>query len=215
MYGKEYYDAMNKKAARKERWEKMKFPLYVVIAVIVVAGVAMYVDVIPNPFKKPVTENPAIIIPTDEQKYPVIEGEVPEAEDPIPEEIPEVNPEAPNANIGSGGQPMEVREDGSMEVTPDERDLPNGGNKVTTPPDASAQEDEWTWTTNERGQRMRSFDSVEDLKGLKPIEPYEDVMVDGIEWGWDGFAWFSLENVEPAGVEEIYTGGLSGHLIGH
>ena len=61
MYGKEYYDEMNKKEARKQRWEKAKFPVAVILVALVLVGVAMYTNVIPNPFVKAPVDLPMTV----------------------------------------------------------------------------------------------------------------------------------------------------------
>ena len=207
MYGKEYYDEMNKKEARKQRWEKAKFPVAVILVALVLVGVAMYTNVIPNPFVKAPVDLPM----TDDngtQGDPV--------DDPTgPVDVPAVNPEAPAANMESGGQEMDTREDGSMDVTPDERDLPT---KETKPADPIATPSEdvkgsYTWTDRGDGVKYRSFDSAEDLLKEQPIDPFESVHVNGELWGWTGSEWSPMDG--GASVEEIETGGLSGNLIGH
>ena len=207
MYGKEYYDEMNKKEARKQRWEKAKFPVAVILVALVLVGVAMYTNVIPNPFVKAPVDLPM----TDDngtQGDPV--------DDPTgPVDVPAVNPEAPAANMESGGQEMGTREDGSMDVTPDERDLPT---KETKPADPIATPSEgekasYTWTTNESGASRRNFASADDLIGVEPIKPFENVYVNGELWGWSGTEWIPRDG--GASVEETTIGGLSGELIGH
>lgn len=207
MYGKEYYDEMNKKEARKQRWEKAKFPVAVILVALVLVGVAMYTNVIPNPFVKAPVDLPM----TDDngtQGDPV--------DDPTgPVDVPAVNPEAPAANMESGGQEMGTREDGSMDVTPDERDLPTKETKPADPIATPSEEEKasYTWTTNESGASRRNFASADDLIGVEPIKPFENVYVNGELWGWSGTEWIPRDG--GASVEETTIGGLSGELIGH
>ena len=145
----------------------------IALVALVLVGVAMYTNVIPNPFVKAPVDLPM----TDDNGT---KGDP--VDDPTgPVDVPAVNPEAPAANMESGGQEMDTREDGSMDVTPDERDLPT---KETKPADPIATPSEdvkagYTWVSNGSGGTARSFGDASDLEGLEPIEPFERVYVNG------------------------------------
>ena len=186
---------------------RKKLSIGIVLVALVLVGVAMYTNVIPNPFVKEPVDLPM----TDDngtQGDPV--------DDPTaPVDVPEPNPEAPAANMESGGQEMDTREDGSMDVTPDERDLPTKETKPADPIATPSEEEKasYTWTTNKSGATRRNFTSAEDLLKEQPMKPFENVYVNGELWGWSGTEWIPRDG--GASVEETTIGGLSGELIGH
>lgn len=71
-------------------------------------------------------------------------------------------------------------------------------------------------TAMHNGSTVRAFNSVSDLNGLKPIKPFETVMVGNTPYDWDGSAWFNATDLTTVGGGTlIVEGGLSGEQAGY
>ena len=64
---------------------------------------------------------------------------------------------------------------------------------------------------------VRAFNDVSELNGLQPIKPFEDVMVGGVPYGWDGYEWFDATALMTVGGGSltIVGGDLSGIQVGY
>ena len=71
-------------------------------------------------------------------------------------------------------------------------------------------------TAEINGSTVRAFNDVSELVGLKPVKPFEDIMVGGVNYGWTGTAWEDMSATLTVGGEvNVIEGGLTGELVGY
>ena len=86
----------------------------------------------------------------------------------------------------------------------------------STPPSQPSGPSGTAGTATHNGSTVRAFNSVSDLNGLKPIEVFETVMVNGVPYGWTGDSWEDMSaTLTVGGGSIVIEGGLSDELVGY
>ena len=188
----------------------------------------------------------AVLSPKEETPVePVIEVVAPVEDVKEPEPNPDeaggaANPNVPDTNIGTGGEPVEMGEDGTYTEPPED-------NTTTTQPPVEqttpVQQDPAPANNGGSGNsgsgsnsgsssnsgsgrtgsvvingktwnNVRYFDSVEELNGVAPTKECEKVSVGGTPYIWTGTEWADYSGFY---TEVIYhnEGELSGELVGY
>ena len=188
----------------------------------------------------------AFLSPKEETPVePVVEVVAPVEDVKEPEPNPDeaggaANPNVPDTNIGTGGEPVEMGEDGTYTEAPEdnttttqspvEQTTPvqqdpapanNGGSgnsgSGSNSGSSSNSGSGRTGSVIVNGKTIsgvRYFDSVEDLNGVSSIGFSETVSVGGVPYVWNGYEWMDYSGFS---TDVIYhnEGELSGELVGY
>ena len=109
-------------------------------------------------------------------------------------------------------------EQAKAEETPTETQQPTTppAQEPSTPPSQPSGPSGTAGTATHNGSTVRAFNSVSDLNGLKPIEVFETVMVNGVPYGWTGDSWEDMSaTLTVGGGSIVIEGGLSDELVGY
>ena len=188
----------------------------------------------------------AFLSPKEETPVePVVEVVAPVEDVKEPEPNPDeaggaANPNVPDTNIGTGGEPVEMGEDGTYTEAPEDNTTTNKPPVEQTTPvqqnpapannggsgSSGSGSNSGSGSSSGSGKtssvvingktwnNVRYFDSVDDLNGVAPAKEYEKVSVGGVPYAWDGYEWIDYSGFSTA-VEVVDIGGLSGELVGY
>lgn len=174
---------------------------------------------------------------------PVVEVVAPVENVKEPEPNPDeaggaARPNVPDTNIGTGGEPVEMGEDGTYtgepednttttkppvgQTTPVQQNPAPANNGGSGSGSGSGNSDSGsgsgrTGSVVVNGKTIsgvRYFDSVEDLNGVSSIGFSETVSVGGVPYIWTGTEWADYSGFYTE-VEVVDIGGLSGELVGY
>ena len=175
----------------------------------------------------------AFISPKEEvPDEPVVEVVAPVEEDvtlPEPNEDETggaANKNVPDTNIGTGGEPVEMGEDGTFTETPEDNTATtqspvqqdpapsnNGGSNGGSSSSGSGR----TSSVVINGQTVtgvRYFDSVDQLNGVAPVKEFEKVSVNGVPYAWNGYEWIDYSGFYTE-VEQHDLGEWDGTYVGY
>lgn len=170
-----------------------------------------------------------------ETAAPVEDAKEPE---PNPDEAGgAANPNVPDTNIGTGGEPVEMGEDGTYTETPEdnttttqppvEQTTPVQQNPAPANNGGSGSGGSGSGSSNSGSGRtssvvingktwdnVRYFDSVDQLNGVAPTKTNEKVSVGGVPYAWNGYEWIDYSGFSTA-VEVHDLGEWDGTYVGY
>lgn len=169
---------------------------------------------------------------------PVIEVVAPVEDVKEPEPNPDeaggaANPNVPDTNIGTGGEPVEMGEDGTYTETPEdnttttqppvEQTTPvqqnpapanNGSGSGGSGSDSGSDRTGSAVINGQTVTGLRYFDSVDQLAGVAPIKEFETVSVGGVPYAWTGTEWGDYSGFYTE-VIELDLGEWDGTYVGY
>ena len=173
--------------------------------------------------KTPVEPVVEVVAPVEDVKEP----------EPNPDEAGgAANPNVPDTNIGTGGEPVEMGKDGTYTETPEDKTTTTQPPvEQTTPvqqnPAPANNEGSGSGSGSSNSGRtssvvingktwnnVRYFDSVEELNGVAPIKEFEKVSVDGVPYAWNGYEWIDYSGFSTE-VVELDLGEWDGTYVGY
>lgn len=202
--------------------------LFVVLALLIVFGVLYFAGVFD---KKPVEVEPVEVV----EKEPEVIGNI-TGIDHGEIEFDEESGEATNLEELEEKNPPKAEEKEFTEAPAEETPNPDDGETTQEPPKTEPpkteppKEDPPTsggstgggsssggsngGTTVVNGETRRVFGSVSELSGVSPKKPFENVMVGGQRYQWNGSSWQISYADQAAPNDYTEIGGLSGIKVG-